>query len=83
MVSTTFQFPQGLADTSKTKVTVKVPTHDKRYAGGMGDYKQEVHKIQILDPSTGTGTFLAEVVRQIHKKFEASRASGRVMLRNI
>ncbi len=26
-------------------------------------------KIQILDPATGTGTFLAEAVRQIHRKF--------------
>ena len=68
-----FNLPQGLADTSKTKVTVKVPTHDKRYAGGMRDYEQEVHKVQILDPATGTGTFLAEVVRQIHKKFEGQQ----------
>ncbi len=68
-----FNLPQGLADTSKTKVTVKVPTHDTRYAGGMRDYEQEVHKVQILDPATGTGTFLAEVVRQIHKKFEGQQ----------
>ncbi len=68
-----FDLPQGLADTSKTKVTVKVPTHDKRYAGGMREYEQEVHKVQILDPATGTGTFLAEVVRQIHKKFEGQQ----------
>ena len=68
-----FDLPQGLADTSKTKVTVKVPTHDKRYAGGMRDYEQEVHRVQILDPATGTGTFLAEVVRQIHQKFEGQQ----------
>lgn len=68
-----FNLPQGLADTSKTKVIVKVPTHDKRYAGGMREYEQEVHKVQILDPATGTGTFLAEVVRQIHKKFEGQQ----------
>jgi predicted helicase len=30
----------------------------------------EYHKVQILDPATGTGTFLAEVVNQIHKYFE-------------
>ncbi len=68
-----FNLPQGLADTSKTKIKVKVPTHDKRYAGGMREYEQEVHKVQILDPATGTGTFLAEVVRQIHKKFEGQQ----------
>ncbi|MDR0414371.1 MAG: N-6 DNA methylase [Prevotellaceae bacterium] len=34
----------------------------------VGDSKY--HKVQILDPATGTGTFLAEVVNQIHKRFE-------------
>src|SRR5690606_29120027 len=68
-----FNLPQGLADTSKTKVKLKVPTHDKRFAGGMREYEQEVHKVQILDPATGTGTFLAEVVRHIHKKFEGQQ----------
>ena len=29
-----------------------------------------MHKVQILDPATGTGTFLAEVVKHIHTKFE-------------
>ncbi|HLP47185.1 MAG TPA: type ISP restriction/modification enzyme, partial [Candidatus Kapabacteria bacterium] len=29
----------------------------------------EVHRVQILDPAAGTGTFLAEVVNLIHKKF--------------
>jgi predicted helicase len=32
--------------------------------------EQEVHKVQILDPATGTGTFLAEVIKHIHKKFK-------------
>jgi predicted helicase len=30
---------------------------------------KEYHKVQILDPATGTGTFLAEVVRNIYQKF--------------
>ena len=34
---------------------------------------QEVHKVQILDPATGTGTFLAEIVKQIHKKFKGQQ----------
>ena len=29
--------------------------------------------MQILDPATGTGTFLAEVVKHIHKKFEGQQ----------
>lgn len=65
-----FKLSQGLADTSKTKITVKVPTHDKRFSSGFRDHEQEVHKVQILDPATGTATFLSEVVRQIHTKFK-------------
>jgi predicted helicase len=29
--------------------------------------------VQILDPATGTGTFLAEVVKHIHKKFQGQQ----------
>ena len=35
--------------------------------------KDNVHKVQILDPAAGTGTFLAEVIRQIHTKFEGQQ----------
>lgn len=73
ILKTEFNLPQGLADTSKTKITVKVPTHDKRFASGVRDYEKEVHKVQILDPATGTGTFLSEVVKHIHKKFEGQQ----------
>jgi predicted helicase len=59
-----FDLPQGLADTSKTKI--KVDVQGKKV-------EQEVHKVQILDPATGTGTFLAEVVKHIHKKFEGQQ----------
>jgi predicted helicase len=60
ILKTEFDLPQGLADTSKTKI--KVDVQGKKV-------EQEVHKVQILDPATGTGTFLAEVVKHIHKKF--------------
>jgi predicted helicase len=59
-----FDLPQGLADTSKTKI--KVDVQGKKT-------EQEVHKVQILDPATGTGTFLAEVIKHIHKKFEGQQ----------
>jgi predicted helicase len=73
ILKTEFNLKEGLADTSKTKIKVKIPTHDKRYKAGQRDYEQEVHKVQILDPATGTGTFLAEVVKQIYKKFEGQQ----------
>ena len=54
-----FNLPQGLADTSKIKI--KVPEQ-----GSSKLVEKEVHKVQILDPATGTGTFLSEVVKLIY-----------------
>lgn len=68
-----FGLPQGLADTSKTKIKVKVQANDKRFKEGIRTIEEEVHKVQILDPATGTGTFLAEVIKHIHKKFEGQQ----------
>lgn len=64
ILKTEFDKPQGLADNSKTKIKVNVQ-------GKMVD--QEVHKVQILDPATGTGTFLAEVIKLIHQKFQGQQ----------
>jgi predicted helicase len=64
ILKTEFNLPQGLADTSKTKI--KVNLQGKKV-------EQEVHKVQILDPATGTGTFLSEVVKHIHKKFQGQQ----------
>lgn len=66
ILKTEFNLPAGLADTSKTKITVKVPTNDKRSKTGFTESEKEVHKVQILDPACGTGTFLAEVVKYIY-----------------
>ncbi len=65
-----FDYPKGLADTSKT--TIKVVRQQGRSRSKSGTVKrdEEVHRIQILDPATGTGTFLAETVRHIHRAFE-------------
>lgn len=68
-----FDLPQGLADTSKTKIYLDSQATDKRSKTGYGKVEQEVHKVQILDPATGTGTFLAEVIKHIHKKFEGQQ----------
>ena len=70
ILKTEFDLPQGLADTSKTKINVNTQTPDKRSASGYKQIEQEVHKVQILDPATGTGTFLAEVIKHVNKKFK-------------
>ena len=63
-----FDLPQGLADTSKTKIKINTDISDKRSITGYKQVEKEVHKVQILDPATGTGTFLAEVVKYIYSK---------------
>ena len=73
VLKTDFNLPQGLADTSKTKIKVKTDVVDKRSATGYKQVEKEVHKVQILDPATGTGTFLAEVIKHIHKKFKGQQ----------
>jgi predicted helicase len=56
-----FGITEGLADTSKKKI--KVDYQGKKI-------EKEVHQVQVLDPATGTGTFLAETIKHIHKKYE-------------
>lgn len=73
ILKTEFDLPQGLADTSKTTIKVNTQTPDKRSATGYKQMERDVHKVQILDPATGTGTFLAEVVKHIHKKFQGQQ----------
>lgn len=58
-----FGLKDGLADTAK--VTVEVDGHAK---GKTVKVKEQVHRVQLLDVATGTGTFLAEVVKQIYNK---------------
>lgn len=64
ILKTEFGLTQGLADTSKIE----------RNSGKQGTENSSqptpIHKVQILDPATGTGTFLAEVVKYIHQKFK-------------
>jgi predicted helicase len=73
VLKTEFNLPQGLADTSKTKIRVNTDVADKRSVTGYKQVEKEVHRVQILDPATGTGTFLAEVVKHIHKKFKGQQ----------
>ena len=59
-----FGLAGGLADTSKIKIKTIVQGQK---------IEQEVHKVQILDPAAGTGTFLAEIIKHIHKQFEGQQ----------
>ncbi|ORE94924.1 adenine-specific DNA methyltransferase [Aurantimonas sp. 22II-16-19i] len=76
VLQTEFGLADGLADTSK--VTIDWDTGQKaitkkgriRKDGKNTIEKREVHRVQILDPATGTGTFLAEVIKQIAPKVQ-------------
>ncbi len=70
ILKTEFDLPKGLADSSKTKVTISSQNSDKRSSTGYKQIEKEFHNVQILDPATGTGTFLAEVVKHVNKKFK-------------
>jgi predicted helicase len=76
ILKTEFNLKEGLADTSKIKIKKKAVTQTGKGANSKikeVETEIEVHKVQILDPATGTGTFLAEVVKHIHKKFEGQQ----------
>ncbi len=76
ILKTEFGLPQGLADTGKITVTQKHTTKataDQRSKLKETVTEHELHRVQILDPATGTGTFLAEVVRHIHAKMKGQQ----------
>ncbi len=71
-----FNLPDGIADTSKVQLNRIVDgTYDKKSKDHKVYEKREYHKVQILDPATGTGTFLAEVVKKIHGKMEGQQGA--------
>lgn len=75
ILKTEFGLPMGLADTSTTEIELTTQNVDKRTASGRKTEKRTVHRVQVLDPATGTGTFLAEVIRQVHAKFEGQEGT--------
>lgn len=65
-----FGLAEGLADYSMIEKDVAVEqSRDRRTTDGMKHEKRKFHRVQILDPATGTGTFLAEVVNQIYDRY--------------
>lgn len=73
ILRTEFGLPMGLADSSTVQIEVDTDNADKRTTTGKRRLKKTVHRVQVLDPATGTGTFLAEVVRQVHAKFNGQQ----------
>lgn len=72
ILKTEFNLSHGLADDTKikNKKFLYVDTSNKRAKHPKEVWKEEeVYKVQILDPATGTGTFLAETIRKIYSYF--------------
>ena len=74
-----FRLRDGLADTSK--ITIKrsrgqaglTKAGKIRKDGKQDTFTEEVHRVQILDPATGTGTFLAETIKLIGARVKKSQ----------
>ena len=75
VLKTEFGLVDGLADTSKVTVDWDTGTNHPKTGKPITE-KREVHKVQILDPATGTGTFLAKTVQLIADRVKA-RAPGK------
>ncbi len=71
-----FGIEDGLTDDTKIKIKAESDTvlYAKDGKTKLQDQtvEKEVHKVQILDPATGTGTFLAETIKFIKKDFFGS-----------
>jgi len=66
ILRTEFGLPDGLADNSMIEVPVPGKPKETRM----------VHKVQILDPACGTGTFLAQVIETIRNTVVAKHGAG-------
>lgn len=60
LLKSEFGLSMGLADTSMIEHT---------FTEQGKKIKKSVHRVQLLDPATGTGTFLNEVITYIHKTY--------------
>jgi predicted helicase len=64
LLKTEFGLTRGIADTSKIEHT---------FTEQGKKIKKQVHRVQLLDPATGTGTFLNETIKYIHANYFAGQ----------
>jgi hypothetical protein len=62
-----FALKDGLAD----KARLSFPRKE-----GEQETEEQSHRVLVLDPATGTGTFLFEVIEQIRERFEKKHQAG-------
>ncbi len=66
-----FSCADGLADTGKTMYKVEVQDKD-----GKTFENRQTHKVLVLDPACGTGTFLYHVIDHIRELFSSRQQAG-------
>lgn len=65
-----FSLKDGIASTEKIDIEVDDQHFDRRTKSGLAKKKIQVHKVQMLDVATGTGTFLAEAIKRVYSRFK-------------
>lgn len=70
VLKTHFGLREGLAHTGMVEIDIESGSDKK---GKTIFSKRSVHKLQLLDVAAGTGTFLAEVVKQIFSRFKEQK----------
>ncbi|HYO50347.1 MAG TPA: type ISP restriction/modification enzyme, partial [Chloroflexia bacterium] len=68
LLKTRFGLRDGLADRSKTQVPNRDPNMRVKGSGEMRK-KRDVHRVLVLDPACGTGTFLYAAIDLIRRRF--------------
>jgi len=57
----------------------KILEQDFNLPRGLADtskYEDGLHKVQVLDPATGTGTFISAVIRRIYERIKDNKQEG-------
>ena len=88
LLKTVFGLADGLACDEKIKVEKEFRVYNKTKKGNLGKgfrmEKREVEmpRIQLLDPATGTGTYIRQAILQIFENFKKRWESGRARTPN-
>ena len=70
LLKTEFNLSDGLLDESKVTLKIDDPQAGLSNKGKKVRQKEiQTHKVQILDPATGTGTFLAEAIKLMKEQY--------------
>ena len=69
LLKTEFQLNDGMLNDSKITIPIDDPHAGLTKNGKVRQKKITTHRVQILDPATGTGTFLAEAIKHMKENY--------------